>query len=69
MYGERLNQLDLRVGKLLRFGGTRINVGLDLYNALNSNAVLSVNPAFDSWQQPQEILNARFAKAVFQLNF
>jgi hypothetical protein len=69
MYGERLNQLDLRVGKILRFGRTRFNVGLDLYNALNSNAVLSVNPAFDSWQQPQEILNARFAKIVFQLNF
>jgi len=69
MYGERLNQLDLRVSKILRAGRTRFNVGLDLYNALNSNVVLSVNPAFDSWQQPQEILNARFAKVVFQLNF
>ena len=69
LYGERLNQLDLRVGKILRFGRTRLNVGLDVYNALNSNAVLTVNPAYDAWQQPQEILNARFAKVVFQLNF
>ena len=69
MYGERLNQLDLRVSKILRFGRTRFNLGLDVYNALNSNAVLTVNPAFDAWQQPQEILNARFAKVVFQLNF
>jgi hypothetical protein len=69
MYGERLNQLDLRIGKILRFGRTRLNVGFDVYNALNSNAVLTVNPAYDSWQQPQEILNARFAKVVFQLNF
>jgi hypothetical protein len=36
---------------------------------LNSNAVLAVNDAFASWQQPTEILNARFAKVVFQLNF
>ena len=69
MYGERLNQLDLRVSKILRVGRTRFNAGLDIYNALNSNAVLSVNPAYDSWQQPQEILNARFAKVVFQFNF
>jgi hypothetical protein len=69
MYGERLNQLDLRVSKILRFGRTRFNAGLDIYNALNSNAVLSVNPAYDSWQQPQEILNARFVKVVFQFNF
>ena len=69
MYGERLNQLDLRIGKILRFGRTRATVSLDLYNALNSSAVLGLNPAFDSWQRPQEILNARFAKVVFQLNF
>ena len=28
-----------------------------------------VNDAFASWQQPTEILNARFAKLVLQLNF
>lgn len=69
MYGERMNQLDLRFGKNLRFGGTRANVGVDLYNALNSNAVLAVNDAFASWRQPTEVLNARFAKLVLQLNF
>jgi hypothetical protein len=69
MYGERMNQLDLRFGKILRFGRTRANVGVDLYNALNSNAVLAVNDAFASWQQPTEILNARFAKLVLQLDF
>ena len=69
MYGERMNQVDLRFGKILQFGRTRANVGLDIYNVLNSNAVLAVNPAFASWQQPTEILNARFAKVVLQLNF
>jgi len=69
MYGERLNQLDLRIGKILRFGRTRATVSLDLYNALNTNAVVDLLDAFESWQQPAAILNARFAKVVFQLNF
>ena len=69
MYGERMNQVDIRFGKILRFGQTRANVGLDIYNALNSNSVLSLNDAFASWLQPTSILNARFAKVVFQLEF
>ena len=35
-YGDRLNQLDFRFAKILRFGHTRTMIGLDLYNALNS---------------------------------
>ena len=46
MYGDRLNQLDFRVAKILRFGGTRTMVGVDLYNALNSSAILTYNNAF-----------------------
>ena len=68
-YGERMNQIDLRFGKILRYGRARLNVGVDVYNVLNSNAVLAVNNAFASWQQPTEILNARFAKVVLQLNY
>ena len=45
------------------------DVGVDIYNALNGNAVLEQTNAFGSWQQPTSILTARFAKLVFQLNF
>ena len=38
LYGERINQLDLRVSKILRFGGTRTNVGVDVYNVFNTSA-------------------------------
>jgi hypothetical protein len=69
MYGERLNQVDLRFGKILRLGRTRVNVSLDLYNALNANPVVVLNPAYATWQRPQEILNHRFAKIVTQLSF
>ena len=32
LYGDRINQLDFRVAKILRFGRTRTQLGLDLYN-------------------------------------
>ncbi len=59
----------MRFGKVLKFGRTRLTASLDLYNALNSSAVLAVSTAFATWQQPQSILSARFAKVVMQLNF
>ena len=68
-YGDRMNQLDLRIGKILRFGGMRTTASVDLYNALNSSPVTTLSPDFATWQRPQAILNARFAKLVLQLDF
>jgi hypothetical protein len=69
LYGERLNQVDLRVGKILRFGRTKSIVNLDVYNLFNVNTVLTVNNAFASWQRPTSILLARFAKVSMQFDF
>jgi hypothetical protein len=69
MYGERVNQVDLRFAKILRFGGRRMTAGVDLYNMLNANPVLRLNNAFAAWQQPQSILNPRFVKLVLQMDF
>jgi len=69
MYGERLNQLDVRVAKILRFGSLRATLNLDIYNALNVDTVLAQNNAFASWQRPQSIILARFAKLGVQLDF
>jgi hypothetical protein len=69
LYGDRANQLDIRVAKILRFGRTRANVGFDVYNALNSSAVLTQNNSFGAWQQPTSILLARFVKLNLQLDF
>ena len=69
LYGERLNQVDLRVGKILRFGRTKTSLNLDLYNLFNVNTVLTVNNAFATWQRPTSILLARFAKVGVQFDF
>ncbi len=67
--GERLNQVDLRIGKNLRFGGTRSTIHLDLFNLLNANTVLTENPAFGTFRRPTAILPARFVKIGYQFDF
>jgi hypothetical protein len=72
MYGDRLNELDFRVAKILKFGRTRTMVGVDLYNALNSSAVLTYNNAFvpgGTWLQPVTVLTARLAKISAEITF
>jgi hypothetical protein len=69
MFGERLNQLDLRLSKLVRYGRTRTRFSVDIYNALNSNAVLSQNNNYGAWLRPTFILLARFAKLGVQFDF
>ena len=51
--------------KILKFGRSRTLVGVDVYNALNSSAVLTYNNAFvpgGTWLQPLTILTPRFFK-------
>ena len=42
-YLDRRNELDFRVGKLLRSGRHRALVSIDIFNALNSDAIVNVN--------------------------
>ena len=44
--GARVNELNMRVGKIFRFGRSRANVGVDFYNLLNAATPLSYNQAF-----------------------
>jgi hypothetical protein len=62
--------LDLRFGKLLRFGGkTRLSVNLDIHNVMNSSAELLVNNNLSRWQTPQAILDARLFKISANFDF
>jgi len=70
MYGERLNQLDVRFAKILVLGGGRTSLNLDLYNAFNVSTVLTQNNTYGpSWLQPNGIFPARFAKVSWQFDF
>jgi hypothetical protein len=66
---ERLNQFDLRVGKILRFGGTRTSLNLDVYNLLNSDSILAENSNYGAWRTPTQIIIARFAKISATFDF
>jgi hypothetical protein len=72
LYGDRVNELDIRIAKVLRLGRTRTNVGVDLYNVLNVNPALTYNPSFSAatpWPRPTGVLAARFAKISAQIDF
>jgi hypothetical protein len=65
LYGDRINELDLRFAKNFKFGGRRAMVAADLYNALNANPVLTYNNSFTPggpWLQPNSILTGRLAR-------
>ena len=68
-FTERRNELDMRIGKVLRFGQTRTVVSMDLYNAFNSNAMIVQNQAYASYLRPTEILNARLIKFSWAFDF
>ena len=47
VWGDRVNALDLRFAKILRFGRARYNVGIDIINATNSDAILTYNQNYN----------------------
>ena len=71
MYGDRVNQLDIRVGKILKYGRSRTLIALDVYNAVNSSAVLTYNNTYvpnGPWLQPLSILTPRFFKLTAEID-
>jgi hypothetical protein len=72
LYGARTNQLDFRVAKILRYGRTRTQIGVDIYNLTNTDTPLSYNNTFvpgGPWLAPSTILPARYAKIGAQFDF
>jgi hypothetical protein len=70
VFVERLNQIDFRVAKLLRFNGTKTSINFDFYNVMNSNSVLTENATYGStWRTPQSILLPRLFKIAAQFDF
>jgi hypothetical protein len=72
MYTDRINQVDIRFAKVLTFGGRRVQVSADVFNAFNASQVQRENLNFvpgGAWRTPELILDARIVKFTGQLNF
>ena len=75
LHGDRVNQFDLRLAKILRFGSTRTNVGVDIYNVTNAAPVLTYNETFtpgqtvSTWLRPNSVLQPRYVKFSAQIDF
>jgi hypothetical protein len=73
LYGDRINELDLRIAKVFRVVRTQTRITLDLFNALNSAAVLGYNqtysPTSSTWLTPTSVLGARIAKVGVSFDF
>ena len=77
LYGDRVNELDLRFSKIFRFAGVRTKVSLDMYNALNANPALTYNQTFNplvttgsgAWLTPTSVLAARVMKIGASFDF
>jgi hypothetical protein len=70
LFGDRMHQVDFRLGKTIRVGRTRVEAQFDLYNLANSNAVLAINSRFGpAWLNPTQVLPGRLAKVGAQLTF
>jgi hypothetical protein len=73
VYQKRLNSFDMRFAKVLRFGGKRADIGIDLYNIINANTQTGYNTAYGNdgtglWR-PTSIQQARFARFNVTFDF
>ena len=79
LYGARLNNLDMRIAKILRFGSTRAQLGVDVYNLMNADVVTGYNNGYTApntvtgapsvWLTPTTITPARYARLNLQFDF
>jgi hypothetical protein len=72
---ERRTQLDMRFAKIFRVGRQRYDVGVDLYNLLNSNAVTGYEETYQyttngaTWLVPEQIMAPRIARFNVTVTF
>jgi hypothetical protein len=70
MYGDRLNQFDLRFTKILDVGKGRLDLNVDIYNAFNSDAVTLELPGYGPvWRLPLTVIQPQFIKFAARWDF
>ncbi|MEP7305822.1 MAG: TonB-dependent receptor [Acidobacteriota bacterium] len=72
---NRINLVDMRFAKIIKFAGRRMDVGIDLYNLFNSNVTTSYQQTYEqrtdgaAWLTPTAIASPRLARLNVTLNF
>jgi hypothetical protein len=74
VWGDNLNQFDLRLSKRFGLEKTHFRVDADLYNLFNSNWPFSLNNTFSTaatsqWLRPTNVLQGRLFKLGGQFDF
>jgi outer membrane receptor protein involved in Fe transport len=73
-YGDRVNDVSIRVARVIKTGRARLNIGIDVYNLFNAAPVLDYNARFipggaGPWTTPIAVLQPRYAKLSAQVDF
>ena len=72
-FAERRNNIDMRLSKVIRYGRTRAQVGIDRYNLLNKDTVTGFSQTFSptstTWLMPTAIVPARYVRFNAQIDF
>src|SRR5262245_47180305 len=69
-YGDRLNQIDLRLTKIVNVGHGRLDLNVDFFNAFNSDAVIGELGSFGpAWRLPLTVIQPRFVKFGVRYDF
>ena len=75
LYADRRTQLDMRFAKIVRFAGSRYDIGVDLYNLLNANTATAFEDVFlftnngATWLIPETVMGPRIARFNVTVTF
>jgi hypothetical protein len=64
MYGEGYSLFDVKFGKNFRFQGKRVNVGVDIFNIFNNDAVRSYQDQLDITDNPNTTVVEQYGQAT-----
>ncbi len=69
-YGTRFNQIDMRLGKVIRLSNRKAVVSLDLFNILNDDTISSASFNYNTqWLAPTAVVAPRLAKVSITFDF
>ena len=69
-YGDRINQIDIRLTKIVNVGRGRVDLNVDFYNAFNSDAIITENLAYGpAYRRPLTVIQPRFVKFAARWDF